>query len=207
MLEYLERRRSAFQGHIQMCRLLTFSCCQCTNGSDSGGGNVDNSELNNASVALQWMVNESATAGLIVEPSKVIWDMEKLRTMRPTKSLTLPYRIIEILPITHLTYRNPTEIARYVICYVSGLLSLLNLWDTGCGTKAKGVLSCRAKQFMRQFASLEEIMCQRRRSILISGALSGRTSSELGSLIMLPGRRILKGSWRWIFSTFLGFRR
>ena len=86
----------------------------CSNTPDSGGGNVPNAELNNASVTLQWMINQSATAGLRFESSTVKWDVDDLARMRPKNSMTLLYRLIELLPITHLTYQSATETAWYV---------------------------------------------------------------------------------------------
>ena len=80
-----------------------------TNTLLSGGGNVNNLQLGNAAVPLQWMVNQSIIAGLRMRPSEVKWNMMKLAEMRPKESMTLPYRIIEAIPFKQLTYKNSTE--------------------------------------------------------------------------------------------------
>ena len=93
---------------IPMCKLATLSDHTSTNSLTSGGGNVNNIELNNAAIPLQWMINQSIIAGLRMETSKVTWDMAKLAEMRPKESMTLPYRLIEIFPFTQLTYEGST---------------------------------------------------------------------------------------------------
>ena len=92
-----------------MCRSAVLTYQTCTDSLPSGGGNVDNSELNNAAVPLQWMVNQSIIAGLRMDPSKVKWDMDKLAKMRPKESMTFPYRLIEAIPFAQLTYEDKTE--------------------------------------------------------------------------------------------------
>lgn len=85
----------------------------------SGGGNIDNSKLSNASVMLQWMVNQSAFAGLLVEPSKVVWDMDQLEVLRPTNSMTRKYSWLEGLPFSWLTYEDATQTTRYVVYHLT----------------------------------------------------------------------------------------
>ena len=94
---------------IPMCELAIFSSNASINTLLSGVENVNNPELNNATITLQWMVNQSIIAGLRMMPSKVEWKMERLAKMRPKESMTLPYRLIEAFPFKQLTYKNSTE--------------------------------------------------------------------------------------------------
>jgi hypothetical protein len=70
----------------------------------SGGGGQSNTELNNASVPVLWMGNEAFIAGLRLRPTRFEWDWDKLRGSKPKESLTLPWRLLEILPVRRLTY-------------------------------------------------------------------------------------------------------
>ena len=79
-----------------------------------GGGNVPNEDLNNASVVLQWIVNQSIFLGLRVQSPKVEWNWQKLEDMRPKNPMTPLFRIIEMIPFTQLTYKNSTHTAWYV---------------------------------------------------------------------------------------------
>lgn len=70
----------------------------------SGGGNKSNKELNNAAIPVIWMGNEARFSGLRLRPSKVQWDWSALSNTKPTESLNIIWKIIEILPIKRLTY-------------------------------------------------------------------------------------------------------
>ncbi|GBE87201.1 hypothetical protein SCP_1004480 [Sparassis crispa] len=66
--------------------------------SDVGGGNKPNDKLLMDAIPALWMANEARTAGLDLLPTKVEWDLEKLKAEKPTESLTRPWWILELMP-------------------------------------------------------------------------------------------------------------
>ncbi|KAJ3486876.1 hypothetical protein NLI96_g3923 [Meripilus lineatus] len=104
--------------------------------SDVGGGNVPNAQLNNASVPVLWMVNQSIAAGLSVTPSDVDLSVAKLKNMQTNDSMTFWYRILEFLPLHWSTYDErkkkkrlhrssprvikPTQKLHISICFIDG---------------------------------------------------------------------------------------
>ncbi|KAF8885150.1 hypothetical protein BD779DRAFT_1442656 [Infundibulicybe gibba] len=81
--------------------------------SDIGGGVKDNTELNNAAIPALWMGREAMMAGLDLLPSKTVWDWDTLKRDRPTESLSLVWRILEIVPVKHLSYKDKNSTRRY----------------------------------------------------------------------------------------------
>ncbi|KAK7036456.1 hypothetical protein VNI00_011653 [Paramarasmius palmivorus] len=69
--------------------------------SDIGGGNIANTELLNNSPALRWMTREAILTGLLLNPSSTSW---KTQEKAFNESLTLLWRMLEILPLKHLHY-------------------------------------------------------------------------------------------------------
>ncbi|KAJ3475673.1 hypothetical protein NLI96_g11682 [Meripilus lineatus] len=78
--------------------------------SDVGGGNMPNEELNNGSVPVLWMVNQSSAAGLAVTPSRIDWVDAALKSMKPKSAMNLGYRALEILPFARKTYKSNDRI-------------------------------------------------------------------------------------------------
>uniref|UniRef100_A0A0W0GDD2 Putative WD40 repeat-like protein n=2 Tax=Moniliophthora roreri TaxID=221103 RepID=A0A0W0GDD2_MONRR len=72
--------------------------------SDIGGGNVENKQLKNNGPSLRWMTREAAMTGLLLNPSSTRWSKS---TKQMKESLTLLWRVVEILPIKRLTYKDP----------------------------------------------------------------------------------------------------
>ncbi|ESK97265.1 hypothetical protein Moror_17830 [Moniliophthora roreri MCA 2997] len=72
--------------------------------SDIGGGNVENKQLKNNGPSLRWMTREAAMTGLLLNPSSTRWSKS---TKKTNESLTLLWRMVEILPIKRLTYKDP----------------------------------------------------------------------------------------------------
>jgi hypothetical protein len=70
----------------------------------SGGGNISNTELNNAAVPVLWMGNEAIVAGLKLSRSRVEWDWGKLSETGPKESLSWVWRFFEVLPFKRLSY-------------------------------------------------------------------------------------------------------
>lgn len=81
-----------------------------------GGGNKPNEKLNNGSVSMLWMVNESSAAGLAVTPSRINWMDEDLENMQPKSPMNSAYRILERLPFNRRTYKDTNGKTRYRPC-------------------------------------------------------------------------------------------
>lgn len=62
-------------------------------------------------MSLLWMQNEAGSAGLRLEQSVVDWDFSKLRDEKPTKSLILPWWMLEI-SLVRRQKRSPKGITR-----------------------------------------------------------------------------------------------
>lgn len=97
-----------FKGsHSDMCVLHCSSCFMvCLISGLSGGGNVSNAQLNNATIPVLWIGNEALMAGLKLKPSRVEWDWRKLKYSGPTKSLGVVWYLFEALPFKRLTYKD-----------------------------------------------------------------------------------------------------
>ena len=68
----------------------------------SGGGNALNLDLSRFGPALRWMLYEALDFGLVVKPFQVYtWEKP---THRP--SMTPIWRMLEVLPIRHLSYHR-----------------------------------------------------------------------------------------------------
>ncbi|KAH7928737.1 hypothetical protein BV22DRAFT_1058171, partial [Leucogyrophana mollusca] len=74
--------------------------------SDIGGGSKKNTRLNNATVPVLWMGREAMIAGLKLYPSKVEWNWDELRKMKPAESLTWVWRVFEMFPFKRLSYTD-----------------------------------------------------------------------------------------------------
>ncbi|KAJ7146806.1 hypothetical protein C8R44DRAFT_583315, partial [Mycena epipterygia] len=75
--------------------------------SDIGGGIKKNLDLNLSSVPLLWMENEASSAGLRLRPRTTggAWNLEDLRTKDDVhESLTGAWRVLEYLPLAHLSF-------------------------------------------------------------------------------------------------------
>jgi hypothetical protein len=73
----------------------------------SGGGNVDNIDLDKFGPALRWMTYEAVNGGLRMMPFDKEWVEYK-----SSESLTLGWRILEILPLGRLTYKTEEGVTR-----------------------------------------------------------------------------------------------
>ncbi|KAF8878539.1 hypothetical protein BD779DRAFT_1447603 [Infundibulicybe gibba] len=62
--------------------------------------------LNNTTIPALWMGNEAMSAGLDLAPSGVAWNWKELEVDRPTESLSFMWRILEVLPLKHLSYKD-----------------------------------------------------------------------------------------------------
>lgn len=89
----------------------------------SGGGNLENTDLNLGRVPLLWMESEASNAGLHLEGQirSRVWDWDKLQHETPIDSLDTTkswaayfWWFLEALPIKRSTYNleNPAETER-----------------------------------------------------------------------------------------------
>jgi hypothetical protein len=77
----------------------------------SGGGNIDNIDLDKFGPALRWMTYEAINNGLRVKTVDKQWGEYK-----SSESLTLGWKILEILPLGRLTYEKEESVTRrYVL--------------------------------------------------------------------------------------------
>jgi hypothetical protein len=77
----------------------------------SGGGNVDNIDLNKFGPALRWMTYEAIISGL-----RIMTVNEQWGEYNSSESLTLGWKILEILPLGRLTYEKEESVThRYVL--------------------------------------------------------------------------------------------
>ncbi|KAF8511348.1 hypothetical protein BU17DRAFT_77522 [Hysterangium stoloniferum] len=76
--------------------------------SDIGGGNVVNGNLDRRYPSFLWMTFEAVWAGLKLDRSNVAWNWDELDSMR--ESLTLPWQILEYLPMKQLSYQSADSI-------------------------------------------------------------------------------------------------
>lgn len=106
-LAYINAEGSANPGMVRT-KEVWFAGCH----SDIGGGKQQNAELNSEPMPLIWMWDEAHDAGLRFErQSKWEWEKipEKIRNNKPTNSLTLGWRLMEILPFRRLSYMKAKE--------------------------------------------------------------------------------------------------
>jgi hypothetical protein len=76
----------------------------------SGGGNIGNIELDKLGPALRWMTYEAINNGLRMKTFDKQWGEYK-----SSESLTLGWKILEILPLGRLTYEKEESVThRYV---------------------------------------------------------------------------------------------
>ncbi|KAF8160440.1 hypothetical protein K438DRAFT_1859750, partial [Mycena galopus ATCC 62051] len=82
--------------------------------SDIGGGLKNNLDLNLSSVPLLWMENEATSAGLRLRPRKTggAWNWSDLRNDKAHESLSALWWPVELLPVTHLSFKNATDVTR-----------------------------------------------------------------------------------------------
>jgi hypothetical protein len=73
----------------------------------SGGGNIDNIELDKFGPALRWMTYEAINNGLRMKPFEKQWSEYK-----SSESLTLGWKMLEILPLGRLTYKSEESVTR-----------------------------------------------------------------------------------------------
>ncbi|KAJ7104622.1 hypothetical protein C8R44DRAFT_858766 [Mycena epipterygia] len=80
--------------------------------SDIGGGVEKDLDLNLSSVPLLWMENEATSAGLRLDPRLEggVWDIEDLREDPVHESLTGPWRALEHLPLTRLSFNTAQDV-------------------------------------------------------------------------------------------------
>lgn len=97
---------------LSPCECVLTLLCQLVR----GGKNLTDGNFGTSSIPALWMANESIACGLRLKPSTkpTEWSLAA-----PTDSMKPLYRILEYLPITHLTYRNTIESVRYDHCTVS----------------------------------------------------------------------------------------
>ncbi|KAF8517077.1 hypothetical protein BU17DRAFT_92250 [Hysterangium stoloniferum] len=76
--------------------------------SDIGGGNIVNGNLDRRHPSFLWMSFEAVWAGLKLDRSNVAWNWDELGSMR--ESLTLPWQILEYLPMKQLSYQSADSV-------------------------------------------------------------------------------------------------
>ncbi|KAL4258249.1 hypothetical protein AB1N83_012031 [Pleurotus pulmonarius] len=74
--------------------------------SDIGGGNVINKNLDNFGPALRWMMSEARQNGLLIDTHQGKWS-----PLEPKQSLSGVWRVLELLPFRHLTYKTSVATA------------------------------------------------------------------------------------------------
>lgn len=76
-----------------------------------GGGKREKTgnALNFQDMPLLWMREEASDAGLLLHSPKVAFKYEDLKAPKMNGSLTLPWWLIEILPIRRLCYNNSNQ--------------------------------------------------------------------------------------------------
>ncbi|KAF8878543.1 hypothetical protein BD779DRAFT_1554299 [Infundibulicybe gibba] len=94
--------------------------------SDIGGGIKSNTELNNTTISALWMGNEAMSAGLDLAPSEIAWNWNELEVDRPTESLSFMWRILEVLPLKHLSYSTRRQNHQQRL-QKAGILSLVGV--------------------------------------------------------------------------------
>jgi hypothetical protein len=77
----------------------------------SGGGNIDNIELDKFGPALRWMTYEAISNGLRMKTFDKQWGEYK-----SSESLTLGWKILEILPLSRLTYKAEESVTHRCVC-------------------------------------------------------------------------------------------
>ena len=70
----------------------------------SGGGHTSNPKLNRFGPSLRWMSYEAILHGLKLEAHQGDW-----KPLNRTSSMTLGYKILECLPVRHLSYKGPDK--------------------------------------------------------------------------------------------------
>ncbi|KAF8869684.1 hypothetical protein CPB85DRAFT_1446702 [Mucidula mucida] len=78
--------------------------------SDIGGGNVENTDMSRQVPPLRWMVSEAKKAGLRMH--EICNELQSLTTVDVVESLTWPWWLLEVLPLKHLAYTNPSSITQ-----------------------------------------------------------------------------------------------
>ena len=80
----------------------------------SGGGSREKTRdpLDFRDMPLIWMREEALEAGLELEPPKVAFKYENFKEPKITKSLTLPWWLLEVLPIRRLRYNSKEDTAQ-----------------------------------------------------------------------------------------------
>ncbi|KAF8870032.1 hypothetical protein BD779DRAFT_623270 [Infundibulicybe gibba] len=53
-----------------------------------------------------WMGNEAVAAGLNLNPSRAVWNLDALKEDQPTESLSLAWRALEVYPFKQLSYKD-----------------------------------------------------------------------------------------------------
>ncbi|OCH94875.1 hypothetical protein OBBRIDRAFT_51149 [Obba rivulosa] len=69
--------------------------------SDIGGGHAENADMDHFGPVIRWMSYEAIGSGLRMEPFMGEW-----KTVTPSRSLTMIWRLLEVLPITRLSYKD-----------------------------------------------------------------------------------------------------
>jgi hypothetical protein len=71
----------------------------------SGGGSINNIELDKFGPALRWMTYEAINSGLRMKTFDKQWGEYK-----PSESLTFGWKMLEILPLSRLTYKTEESV-------------------------------------------------------------------------------------------------
>jgi hypothetical protein len=79
----------------------------CTDTGNSGGGKAINLNLNQFGPSLRWMSYEAIRCGLKMIPYRGEW-----RRLKPSSSMTGLWKIVELMPIKRLTYRDAESVER-----------------------------------------------------------------------------------------------
>lgn len=82
-----------------------------------GGGSTENSALDNNRPSLRWMMQEAVIAGIYEGPSRHKYSPSK-HPGDVNISLTLPWWILEILPIKRLTYQDEDNMTWWCMIFV-----------------------------------------------------------------------------------------
>lgn len=78
----------------------------------SGGGSVENENLDLKDVPLLWMENEAVMAGLHLKRPSVEWKFDHLQHNKPHESLNPVWWLFELLPFRRASHSDPAKTSR-----------------------------------------------------------------------------------------------
>jgi hypothetical protein len=105
-------RKSGFRVAIPICALTLLPHIILIYVSSSGGGSLENAELNRRSHSLLWIRHEAMLAGLILKPLDIAteaWVNKERETVKITNSLGVGWWPMELLPLPWQSYVDTTR--------------------------------------------------------------------------------------------------